>query len=88
MIQSRCGLLCSECEWAPKTNCPGCIAAHGRPFHGECPVAICCESHNLLHCGQCDSFPCRQLTEYAYDKEHGDNGARIETLKLWASRKC
>lgn len=87
MNESRCGLLCSECEWVPKTNCPGCIAAHGRPFHGENPVAICCESRNLEHCGQCPDFPCEQLNAYAYDKEHGDNGARIEMLKQWASKK-
>jgi hypothetical protein len=83
MIESRCGIKCNECKWVPKTNCPGCIAAHGRPFHGECPVAICCENRNLQHCGQCANFPCQQLTEYAYDKEHGDNGTRIETLKQW-----
>lgn len=47
MIQSRCGLKCNECEWATKTNCPGCIEAHSKLSHGECLVAICCESMNL-----------------------------------------
>ena len=87
MIQSRCGLKCRECEWAPKTNCPGCLEAHGHLFHGECAVALCCESRNLAHCGKCGDFPCAKLLAFAYDLEHGDNGARIETLKLWLAEE-
>ena len=87
MIQSRCGLKCNECEWVTKTNCPGCLKVHGKPAWGECRVAICCESHNLLHCGKCESFPCEKLLAFAYDKEHGDDGQRIETLKKWLSEE-
>ncbi len=42
MIQSRCGILCSECEYRDKVNCNGCVAIEN-PFWGECPVKKCCE---------------------------------------------
>jgi hypothetical protein len=87
LVQSRCGLRCNECEWVEKANCPGCLNAHGKPFHGECVVAICCEDRDLLHCGKCDDFPCEKLIAFAYDSEHGDNGERIETLRKWLSEE-
>ncbi|MEW6710633.1 MAG: DUF3795 domain-containing protein, partial [Candidatus Riflebacteria bacterium] len=29
-------------------------------------------------------FPCQLLNKFAYDKEQGDNGKRIEQCRLWA----
>ena len=44
MIESRCGLLCSECEYKVQMNCGGCVHIK-KPFWGEsCPVKACCES--------------------------------------------
>ena len=83
MIQSKCGLQCNNCEWVPKTNCPGCLSTNGKPFWGECSVALCCINSDLPHCGVCKDFPCEKLLDFAYDSEHGDNGERIETLKKW-----
>ena len=37
------------------------------------------------YCGQCTNFPCDLLNSFAYDKEQGDNGKRIETCRRWAS---
>ena len=38
MIESRCGLLCSECNYREQMNCKGCIVIH-KPFWGDaCPV--------------------------------------------------
>jgi hypothetical protein len=82
-IESYCGILCSKCAWKDKVKCPGCIACKGVPFHGNCRVAMCCLAKKLEHCGQCDQFPCEVLIEFAYDKEHGDNGTRIGQLKIW-----
>ena len=47
-------------------------------------MADCCQSKGFRHCGECPDIPCALLTQYAYDKEHGDNGARIEQCKKWA----
>lgn len=89
MVESRCGLVCSECTYREPCNCGGCIETNGHPFHGTCPVAVCCGEKKYDHCGQCPDMPCEQLYAYSYlDKEHGDNppGARIENLKKWSKQ--
>ena len=84
MVESRCGLVCSECEYAVKTGCKGCFA--GDPFWGVCKVAACCVGKGHEHCGVCGQFPCESLRSFSYDEEQGDNGARIEVLKSWAGK--
>ncbi len=86
MIETRCGLLCAECSF--RSGCGGCIATDGHPFHGECPVAVCCRDKGHLHCGECPQFPCELLTQYSCDPVHGDTppGARIEQCRKWAGR--
>lgn len=84
MIESRCGILCSECKYKEQVNCKGCVNID-KPFWGEsCPVKSCCEGKELLHCGKCADFPCDLLNKFAYDKEQGDDGKRIEQCKKWA----
>lgn len=86
LIDSRCGLHCTGCEWKGTCGCGGCIETNGHPFHGECPVAVCCQNKGYTHCGECPEIPCKQLYTYSVlDQEHGDNppGARIEQCKRW-----
>lgn len=83
MIESRCGILCSECTYKEQLNCTGCVNID-KPFWGEsCPVKSCCEGKNLKNCGACTDFPCELLNKFAYDKEQGDDGKRIEQCKKW-----
>jgi len=82
MIESRCGILCSECAYREKMNCGGCVHIEN-PFWGKCEVKLCCEGKNIGHCGKCANFPCETLKRFAYDKEQGDNGERIEQCKRW-----
>ena len=84
MFESRCGLKCSECEWREKMNCAGCTQI-SKPFWGKsCPIKQCVEKMRKVdHCGQCRSFPCKQLHEFAYDPATGNEGDRIETLTTW-----
>ncbi len=82
-IESRCGLYCSECNYREKMNCPGCIAAKGKMFWGECELAKCCVGKELQHCGKCDEFPCDKLKAFSYDEKQGDNGQRIRNLEKW-----
>ena len=56
-VQSRCGLLCSWCEYREPCGCGGCVETKGNPFHGECPVAVCCQDKGYEHCGQCEALP-------------------------------
>jgi len=87
MFESRCGCLCSQCEYREQMNCAGCISIN-KPFWGDsCPVKGCCEGKGLDHCGKCHEFPCSLLSSFAYDKEQGDNGKRIETCRAWASER-
>lgn len=85
MMDTRCGLCCETCDFKEPCHCDGCIATNGHPFHGECPVAQCCQAHGLVHCGQCADLPCELLTQYSCDPEHGDQppGARIEQCRAW-----
>lgn len=50
-------------------------------FWGECKISKCCSEKELDHCGKCGEFVCKDLHAFAYDKEQGDNGLRIENLK-------
>lgn len=85
MIESRCGIICSQCDYREKFNCGGCVNIQ-KPFWGECSVKVCCESKELDNCGMCSNFPCDLLKQFAYDKEQGDNGARIEQCKCWCRK--
>ncbi len=83
MIESRCGLLCSECSYKEQVHCEGCVTI-AKPFWGEsCPVKSCCEEKGYAHCGQCTSFPCDVLNQFAYDEAQGDGGKRIEQCRFW-----
>lgn len=83
MIESRCGLLCSQCEYRERIPCPGCTQMQ-KPFWGDCcPVKNCCEERGHVHCGECSDFPCAVLHQFAYDKEQGDNGLRIAQCRQW-----
>ncbi len=85
MVESRCGLICNECSYKEPCNCKGCLNFKN-PFWGVCKVKACCEDKNLLHCGECKGFPCTSLVEFSHDKEHGDNGARIDNCKQWKNK--
>ncbi len=87
-IDSRCGLHCTGCQWKESHGCGGCIETMGHPFHGKCPIALCCQDKGLMHCGECAAIPCTKLSTYSYlDPEHGDKpqGARIEVCRCWAA---
>jgi multimeric flavodoxin WrbA len=56
-VDSRCGLHCTGCEYKESHGCGGCIETNGHPFHGECPVAKCCQDKGFTHCGECPDIP-------------------------------
>lgn len=83
MIESRCGIRCTECEYKEQMGCKGCVAIE-KPFWAEaCPVKSCCEERALEHCGMCAEFPCEVLKQFAYDAEQGDNGERLVQCRCW-----
>lgn len=84
MIESKCGLRCSQCSWLKENKCDGCSNIVN-PFWGVCPVKTCCEEKNQQHCGQCSAFPCNQLNEFAYAEQEGDDGVRLDQCKIWGA---
>jgi hypothetical protein len=87
-IISRCGIICSECAYREKVNCPTCHKTNGCPFWGECKLAKCSITKGLHDCSQCEQFPCELLKEFSYDPKQGDEGKRIKVLQeLKNSRK-
>lgn len=86
-IESYCGIECSSCELKQSNCCGTCVKTKGVTFYKKdgtvCPVAQCAISKNRRFCGECAEFPCELLTRFAFDKEHGDNGKRIEQCKIW-----
>lgn len=85
-ITTYCGLDCDNCDWKEPCHCSGCIATKGFAFHCKdepCPVAACAMEHKVSFCGECGEFPCKLLTDYSNDPEHGDTpkGARIENCR-------
>ena len=81
-VESRCGIVCSECSCECDGRAKGCISIP-KPFHGMCEVKACCESKKLLYCSECPEFPCDLLNKYAYDPAHGDEGKRIKQCSAW-----
>ncbi|MBP1561027.1 MAG: DUF3795 domain-containing protein [Oscillospiraceae bacterium] len=87
MHESRCGLLCSECENREACGCEGCLDLEEGNWAGDCEIKKCCEEKQLEHCGKCPDFPCDLLRNTSFDEEEGDNGERLVTLKRWAEEE-
>ncbi len=69
MIESRCGIVCSECEYKKQKNCNSCINII-KPFWGySCPIKECAENKNIENCGKCNDFPCDLLKKFSFDKK-------------------
>ena len=79
-FMGRCGEDCEGCKHRESDGCPGCQATQGKPFWGECKLAMCCISKQHEHCGQCQELPCARLGEYASEP---DNGYILLNLKAW-----
>lgn len=78
---SICGLDCQACDWREAKNCGGCKETKGEPFYGSCRLATCVKKNGFADCSYCPNLPCPLLTEFSFDKKHGDSGQRIEILK-------
>ena len=87
MIETRCGMKCSECKYRDVMKCPGCLKMK-KPYWGKrCPIKDCCEGQGLENCGFCPNFPCKELHEFAYDPLTGSEGDRIDQCRDWATEK-
>lgn len=85
MIESRCGILRSDCGYKEQMGCKDCVHID-KPFWGDnCTVKACCEVREHEHCGQWGEFLCDLLEHFAYDEKQ-DDGKRFEQCKYWTWR--
>ncbi len=82
MFQSRCGVLCNDCERKEKVNCKGCLNMTAPFWGGKCEVKSCCEGKSLNYCGECDAFPCDMLSNMGKDQGF-DPAIKVEQCRKW-----
>ncbi len=76
-----CGVDCSVCSDYINKICPGCRASVGQTEE-DCPAALCCMDRDILFCGQCDDFPCKDMQEFFKESEsHQQAEIRMKALK-------
>lgn len=63
---SLCGLYCGGCKnYKENFNCMGC--RNEKELVNDCPTRLCCINKGLLHCGECNDFPCKVLNDFYND---------------------
>jgi len=65
-VLSFCGIYCGRCKnYKQNMNCQGC--RNELELLLDCPTRMCAMEKGLLHCGQCENFPCIELSEFYHD---------------------
>lgn len=63
---SYCGVYCGTCgNYKQNLNCAGC--RNEPEMVDDCPTRACAIERGLLHCGECDDFPCKVLSGFYND---------------------
>jgi hypothetical protein len=79
-----CGLYCGGCKnYKEEMNCQGC--RYETSLVDDCPTRACAIERGLLHCGDCEDFPCATLKDFYEDgvRHHGvafQNMLRIKDI--------
>ena len=55
-MKAICGLDCAQCPG--RDSCGGCGETGGRPFGGDCILAVCCGKEGCANCGHSFEAPC------------------------------
>lgn len=73
-----CGDYCGKCpNYSDK--CSGCIPS----LHEDCYFVKCCLEKGIEHCGFCNDFPCKKLSEFVPDdRSECPPGFHIENLRV------
>lgn len=65
-VLSFCGIYCGGCRnYKENMNCMGC--RYEEELVNDCPTRTCCKDKGLLHCGECELFPCNEINQFYYD---------------------
>jgi hypothetical protein len=72
---SYCGIDCGKCKnFMQNANCAGC--RNETELVSDCPNRTCAIERDLLHCGECESYPCDMLVEFYEGTELRKQGQR------------
>lgn len=67
---SFCGVYCGGCRnYKENADCSGC--RNEENLLDDCPTRSCAIKRGVLHCGECEEFPCAELRDFYGDgKRH------------------
>ena len=68
-----CGVECAECADYTGGKCPGCRQTNWQTTDICLPVD-CCMKKGISSCGECASFPCKEMEEF-YQESDGHKRA-------------
>ncbi len=75
-INSYCGINCKECKnYLKNVNCRGCKKEE--VLIEDCPTKKCCIEKNIIHCGECLTFPCEMMKSFYDSTEFRKNGFSV-----------
>jgi len=72
-----CGDYCGKCPNYPE-KCHGCVPSD----HMDCYFVKCCLEKGIEHCGFCEDFPCKKLSDFVPDdRPECPTGYHVENLR-------
>jgi len=72
-----CGDYCGKCPNYPE-KCHGCVPS----VHMDCYFVKCCLEKGIEHCGFCEDFPCKKLSDFVPDdRPECPTGYHVENLR-------
>jgi hypothetical protein len=63
-------------------GCEGCKNSDTPYWDGVCEIKDCVTVKKIANCSYCKNFPCELLLDISLDPDTGDDGARLETMRL------
>lgn len=75
-----CGVNCAACPDSVSKKCPGCRQTEWGD--DPCMPVRCCAERNILHCGECEAFPCPDMKAFFEESDgHREAFERLCALR-------
>ncbi|MBO4326055.1 MAG: DUF3795 domain-containing protein [Clostridia bacterium] len=83
-----CGVDCSACSDYLNSKCPGCRKTEWCDSDICLPVE-CCQKKGIRLCGECESFPCTEMSDFYEESESHKEayGRMLSVNKILRGRK-
>ena len=77
-----CGVDCAACADYTGGKCPGCRQTDWQEGDICLPVE-CCPKQEIAYCGECPSFPCKDMEAFYQESEsHAQAYKRIQAMRI------